>query len=144
MIMEIWHLWTIAALLLFIVELFTAGFAVICLSLGAAGAAIAAACDLDIYGQLIAFTIVSLVALALVRPLLKRFFYRGGEKVATNVNAMVGRKAKVVMAIDGDEGRVMIDGVDWKARSADGERVEVGTMVEIVAVDSVVLTVKTL
>ncbi|MBO5830971.1 MAG: NfeD family protein [Alistipes sp.] len=142
--MEIWHLWTIAALLLFIVELFTAGFAVICLSLGAAGAAIAAACDLDIYGQLIAFTIVSLVALALVRPLLKRFFYRGGEKVATNVNAMVGRKAKVVMAIDGDEGRVMIDGVDWKARSADGERVEVGTMVEIVAVDSVVLTVKTL
>ncbi len=142
--MEIWHLWTIAALLLFIVELFTAGFAVICLSLGAAGAAIAAACDLDIYGQLIAFTIVSLVALALVRPLLKRFFYRGGEKVATNVNAMVGRKAKVVMAIDGDEGRVMIDGVDWKARSADGERVEVDTMVEIVAVDSVVLTVKTL
>ncbi len=142
--MEIWHLWTIAALLLFIVELFTAGFAVICLSLGAAGAAIAAACDLDIYGQLIAFTIVSLVALALVRPLLKRFFYRGGEKVATNVNAMVGRKAKVVMAIDGDEGRVMVDGVDWKARSADGERVEVGTMVEIVAVDSVVLTVKTL
>lgn len=142
--MEIWHLWTIAALLLFIVELFTAGFAVICLSLGAAGAAIAAACDLDIYGQLIAFTIVSLVALALVRPLLKRFFYRGGEKVATNVNAMVGRKAKVVMAIDGDEGRVMIDGVDWKARSADGERLEVGTMVEIVAVDSVVLTVKTL
>jgi membrane protein implicated in regulation of membrane protease activity len=142
--MEIWHLWTIAALLLFIVELFTAGFAVICLSLGAAGAAIAAACDLDIYGQLIAFTVVSLVALALVRPLLKRFFYRGGEKVATNVNAMVGRKAKVVMAIDGDEGRVMIDGVDWKARSADGERVEVGTMVEIVAVDSVVLTVKTL
>lgn len=142
--MEIWHLWTIAALLLFIVELFTAGFAVICLSLGAAGAAIAAACDLDIYGQLIAFTIVSLVALALVRPLLKRFFYRGGEKVATNVSAMVGRKAKVVMAIDGDEGRVMIDGVDWKARSADSERVEVGTMVEIVAVDSVVLTVKTL
>lgn len=142
--MEIWHLWTIAALLLFIIELFTAGFAVICLSLGAAGAAIAAACDLDIYGQLIAFTIVSLVALALVRPLLKRFFYRGGEKVATNVNAMVGRKAKVVMAIDGDEGRVMVDGVDWKARSVDGERVEVGTMVEIVAVESVVLTVKTL
>jgi membrane protein implicated in regulation of membrane protease activity len=76
--MEIWHYWIIAALLLFIIELFTAGFAVICLALGAAGAAVASAFDLDIYGQLIAFTVVSLVALALVRPLLKRFFYRGG------------------------------------------------------------------
>lgn len=142
--MEIWHLWTIAALLLFIVELFTAGFAVICLSLGAAGAAVASACGLNIYGQLITFTVVSLVALALVRPLLKRFFYRGGEKVATNVNAIVGRKAKVIVAIDGEEGRVMVDGVDWKARSERGERVEVGAVVEIVAVDSVVLTVKTL
>ena len=142
--MEIWHLWTIAALLLFIVELFTAGCAVICLSFGAAGAAVASACGLNIYGQLITFTVVSLVALALVRPLLKRFFYRGGEQVATNVNAIVGRKAKVVVAIDGEEGRVMVDGVDWKARSERGERVEVGAVVEIVAVDSVVLTVKTL
>ena len=137
-------MWTIAALLLFIVELFTAGFAVICLSFCAAGAAVASACGLNIYGQLITFTVVSLVALALVRPLLKRFFYRGGEKVATNVNAIVGRKAKVVVAIDGEEGRVMVDGVDWKARSERGERVEVGAVVEIVAVDSVVLTVKTL
>lgn len=142
--MEIWHYWIIAALLLFIIELFTAGFAVICLALGAAGAAVASAFDLDIYGQLIAFTVVSLVALALVRPLLKRFFYRGGEKVATNMNALVGRTAKVVVAVDGDDGRVMLDGVDWKARSESGERVEVGTMVKIVKVDSVVLTVKTL
>lgn len=142
--MEIWHYWIIAALLLFIVELFTAGFAVICLSIGAAGAAIASGLGVDVYGQLITFTVVSLIALASVRPLLKRFFYRGGEKVATNVNAMVGRVAKVVVAIDGDDGRVMIDGVDWKARTEHGERVEVGAMVEIVAVDSVILTVKTL
>ena len=142
--MEIWHYWIIAALLLFIVELFTAGFAVICLSIGAAGAAIASGPGVDVYGQLITFTVVSLIALASVRPLLKRFFYHGGEKVATNVNAMVGRVAKVVVAIDGDDGRVMIDGVDWKARTEHGERVEVGAMVEIVAVDSVILTVKTL
>jgi membrane protein implicated in regulation of membrane protease activity len=64
--------------------------------------------------------------------------------VATNVNALVGRTAKVVVAVDGDDGRVMLDGVDWKARSESGERVEVGTMVKIVKVDSVVLTVKTL
>lgn len=39
--MESWILWTIAALLLFITELMTTGFAVICLSIGAGAAAIA-------------------------------------------------------------------------------------------------------
>ena len=142
--MDIWLYWVILALVLFIIEMFTAGFAIICLSIGAAGAAIAAATDASIEIQLLTFAVVAIIAIIAVRPLLKRFFYRGGEKVATNVNAIVGRKAKVVVAIDGEEGRVMVDGVDWKARSERGERVEVGAVVEIVAVDSVVLTVKTL
>ena len=142
--MEIWQYWIIAALLLFVVELFTQGFAVICLAIGAAGSAIGSACGLGFEMQLVVFAIVTLISIALVRPLLKRMFHIDKEKVATNASAMVGRRGKVVVAITEDDGRVMIDGVDWKAVSADGEPVEQGATVEVVAIDSVILTVKRL
>ena len=144
--MEIWLYWIIAALILFIVELFTAGFAVICLSISAGGAAIAAACDASLEMQFLTFAIVTIIALAGVRPLLKRAFYKGGEKVATNASAMIGKRGVVCEEVDGDleGGRVMIEGVDWRAITADGETLTKGTKVEVVAIDSVVLTVKKL
>ena len=39
--METWHIWIIIALLLFIIEIFTSGFAIFCISVGAIAAAIA-------------------------------------------------------------------------------------------------------
>ncbi|MBE6176146.1 MAG: NfeD family protein [Rikenellaceae bacterium] len=144
--MDIWLYWVIFALILFIIEMFTAGFAVICLSIGAGGAAIAAATDATLEIQLLTFAIVSLVALAGVRPLLKRLFYRDGEKVATNSSAMVGKHGIVCSDVDGDDesGRVIIEGVDWRAKSLDGDTIPKGTRVVVVAIDSVVLTIKKL
>ena len=144
--MDIWLYWVIFALILFIIEMFTAGFAVICLSIGAGGAAIAAATDATLEVQLLTFAIVSLVALAGVRPLLKRLFYRDGEKVATNSSAMVGKHGIVCSDVDGDNesGRVIIEGVDWRAKSLDGDTIPKGTRVVVVAIDSVVLTIKKL
>ena len=144
--MEIWIYWVIAALLLFIVEMFTAGLAVICLSIGCLGSAIAAAMDASIEWQLSIFAIVSFIALIAVRPLLKRLFYKGGEKVATNASAMVGKHGVVCADIYGDDeqGRVMIEGVDWRAITTDDEHLDKGTRVVVVAINSVVLTVKKL
>ena len=143
--MEIWHIWIIVALVLFIIELFTTGFAVICLSIGCLGGAVAAACATSVEVQLLIFAVVSFVALASVRPILKRSFYKQGEQVLTNASAMVGRHGVVCNAIDQREsGRVVIDGVDWKARSVDDSPIEQGARVEVVAIESVVLTVKKL
>lgn len=142
--MEVWHIWIIVALVLVIIEIFTSGFAVICLAVGAVGGSIAAACDCSFKIQLLAFAIASFVALLLVRPLLLRFFPKE-EKVKTNASAMVGRRGVVCNAIEGVEGgRVVIDGVDWKALSANGEDIAQGEKVEIVEIDSVVLIVKKL
>ena len=142
--MEVWHIWIIVALVLVIVEIFTSGFAVICLAVGAVGGSIAASCDCSFKIQLLAFAIASFIALLLVRPLLLRFFPKE-EKVKTNANAMVSRRGVVCNAIEGVEGgRVMIDGVDWKARSANGEDIAQGEKVEIVEIDSIVLIVKKL
>ena len=144
--MDIWLIWVIIALVLFIIELFTAGFAIICLSIGAGGAAIAAAMEASIEVQLLTFAVVSLLAIIAVRPLLKRLIYRGGEKVATNSSAMVGKHGVVCSDVDGDDesGRVIIEGIDWRARSLDGNLIPKGTKVVVVAIDSVVLTIKKL
>lgn len=142
--MEVWHIWIIVALVLVIVEIFTSGFAVICLAIGAVGGAIAAACDASLKIQLLAFALASFVALLMVRPLLLRIFPKE-EKVKTNANAMIGRRGTVCNAIEGVEGgRVLIDGVDWKARSADGDDIAEGEKIEIVGIDSIVLIVKKL
>ncbi|MBQ8493630.1 MAG: NfeD family protein [Alistipes sp.] len=143
--MDIWIYWVIAALLLFIVELFTSGFAVICLAIGAGGGAIAAAAGATIEFQLLLFAIVSMAALLGVRPILKRTLYRK-EVVATNQHAMIGKRGVVCVDIEGngEGGRVMIEGVDWRATSLTGEPIASGTKVEVTAIESVVLTVKSL
>lgn len=143
--MEIWYYWALAALFLFIIEVFTSGFAVICLSIGAAGATIGAACDISLEWQFGIFTVVSFVALIVVRPILKRLFFRGGEKVATNAEAMLNKVGMVCADIDlAGNGRVMVDGMDWRAQSADREPIAKGTKVVVTAMDSITLIVKKL
>lgn len=144
--MDIWLYWVIAALVLFIVELLTTGFAVICLAVGALGGAAAALIGWNLEIQLLGFAIVSFIALVALRPVLKRLVFNKGEKVTTNVDAIIGKRGVVCLDIeaDDDNGRVMIDGLDWRAKSLDNEPLPKGTKVEVVERDSVILTVKRL
>ena len=144
--MDIWVYWVVAALVLFIVEMFTSGFAVICLAIGALGGAAASLLDWSLEIQLLVFAVVSFVALIAVRPILKRLFFSKGEKVQTNVDAIIGKRGVVCVEIeaDDDNGRVMLDGLDWRAKSENNEPLPVGTKVEVVERDSVILTVKKL
>lgn len=144
--MEVWHYWVIIALVFVIVEMFTTGFAVMCISFGCLFGAAASALDWDIKWQLLAFAVGTVLAFLTVRPLVYKFFYKKGQEVKTNVEALVGRRAIVTERIEGElhAGRVKIDGDDWKAVSTDTEPIEVGAAVEITAINSVILTVKKL
>ena len=142
--MEGWHIWVIIALVFVIIEMFTSGFAVMCISFGSIFGAVASALDLDIKWQLLIFAIGTALAFMTVRPLVYKLFYKKEKEVKTNVDALVGRKAVVTERIEGEHrpGRVKIDGDDWKAISVDMEPIEVGESVEITAINSVILTVK--
>lgn len=141
--MEIWHIWVIAALILIIVEIFTQGFAVFCLAVGAAAAAVAAACSAGAEGQLIWFAAVTLISFIFIRPLLLKAFRKGGGGRESGVAALIGREAVVSERISAAEnsGRAAVDGDDWKAVSADGSVIEKGEKVIIAGVDSVILKV---
>ena len=142
--MEGWHIWVIIALVFVIIEIFTTGFAVMCISFGCLFGALASALDWELKWQLLVFAVGTVLAFMTVRPLVYKFFYNKKNEVKTNAEALIGRKAIVTERIEGElnPGRVKIDGDDWKAVSLDSEPIEVGMAVEVTALNSVILTVK--
>ena len=142
--MEAWHIWVIIALVFVIIEMFTTGFAVMCISFGCVFGAVVSAFDCDIKWQLAMFATGTVLAFLTVRPIVYKFFYNKSHEVKTNAEAVVGRRAIVTERIEGDlhPGRVKVDGDDWKAISLEAAPIEVGEAVEITAINSVIVTVK--
>ena len=142
--MEIWQIWVIAALLFFIVEILTSGFAIACLSVGCLFSAVGAAFELSMTWQVALFALGSFLAFIFIRPfVLKLMDKKSNKTVSTNMNNLIGRKAVVTERIEKDGyGRVKIDGDDWKARLEDDGEAEVGEKVTILSNESIILTVK--
>lgn len=144
--MEVWHVWVIIALIFVIVEIFTTGFAVMCISVGCLFGAVASSMDFELKWQLLAFAVGTALAFLTIRPIVCKLLYRKTNEVKTNVDALIGRRALVTERIDGElhPGRVKVDGDDWKAISSETTPLEEGEPVEIIAINSVILTVKKL
>lgn len=143
--MVAYQIWLIIAIVLVIIELLTAGFGVICFAVAAGFSALAAGLGVGLTRQILIFVVVSLLTFIFLRPVALRFLNKKSKDVKTNADALVGRKAVVSERIDASQqsGRVAVDGDDWKAVSEDGSVIEKGTLVEIVKLDSIILTVKT-
>lgn len=142
--MQPWHFWTIAGLLLLILEMLTPAFFFASFGVAALLTAIGAATGLETTGQLGAFAILSIVCMAAVRPFFVKFVYRFSDPALANVHALVGQSGSVVDAIgSGDEpGRVKVGGEEWRAISLTGDPMAPGTRVEITSVSSATLTVR--
>ena len=142
--MSAWQIWILIALLFFVIEIATSGFAVICFSIGALVAAVAAIAGAGIVAQVVWFSIGSFVAFITVRPVLLKYFHSKKHEVPTNTDALIGRTAIVSEAIDpaANSGRVAIDGDDWKAVSEDDTPIPAGHKVTVTAINSIILTVK--
>lgn len=143
--MDAYQIWLIVAFILVIVEICTAGFGSICFAIGAGVAALAAGLGLEsVTWQIVIFAAISLLTFIFLRPFVLKFIDRKSKDVKTNADALIGRKAVVSERIDASQhtGRVAVDGDDWKAVSEDGAVIEKGTTVEIIKLDSIIVTVK--
>jgi membrane protein implicated in regulation of membrane protease activity len=142
--MEHWHYWTIAGILLTIVEMLT--FTFFAASFGAAAfiTAWVAGRGADFTWQLATFVIASTVCVFAVRPLFSRVIYKRSEQKPVLVQAMIGKPGTVVDEIEpqGGHGRVKTGGEEWRAVAADTRGIPAGTRVEIVGVEGSTLTVK--
>ena len=144
--MQVYQIWLVVAILLVIVEICTAGFGSICFAIGATFSALAAGLGANVTWQIVIFAVVSLLTFIFLRPVVIRVLEKKSNEVKTNADALIGRKGIVSERIDASQhtGRVAVDGDDWKAVAADGAVIEKGVEVEIVKLDSIILTVKQL
>jgi len=140
---DVWHIWIIVAVILFIAEIFTPTFLPACIAIGCIAAGIVSAFDYGVKIQLVAFAIGTLIAFFGVRPFMLKYFYKSA-KVKTNMDALIGKVGRVTETIDisKNEGRVIVEGDDWKAVTENDEIVTIGEKVEVLQVDSTVLIVK--
>lgn len=141
---NLWIVWGVLALLLLAIELSSGDFFVTCFAVGclaACGVSLIPNCALWV--QLLIFAVGSILSLWLLRPALVKKLHKGGAERESNADAIIGRIGIVSETIEPDGyGRVKLDGDDWKAVSENGLGIAKGTKVEIVARESIIITVK--
>ena len=137
--MIVWGVVAVAALL---VEIVTVGaMTSIWFTVGAIASLILAALKVNTVIQIVAFVVVSLLALLTIRPMAAE--YLRGNTVATNNDRLIGTFVKVTKEITPDVwGEVATPGMKWSAVEVNGEVCEVDTKVKVLAIEGAKLIVK--
>lgn len=136
-------MWLAVLVILVIVELATMGLTTIWFAGGALIATVIAALEGPLWLQFVCFVVVSLVLLVLTRPVAMRYFNQNREK--TNVDSLVGKQAIVTLDINNllGTGQVMLNGMEWSARSAkDDVKIEAGAVVVVKSISGVKVLVE--
>ena len=135
--------WLVALVLFILIEIATMGLTTIWFAGGALVAVIASALGLPLVVQIVLFFAVSFVLLYFTRPMAVKYFNK--DRVKTNAESLVGRQAIVISEIDNLQGigQVTVGGMEWSARTAEaGVRLDVGSVVNIIAINGVKLIVE--
>src|SRR5215468_8838205 len=112
-----WQLWLAAALLLAGGELFHGAFALLALALACVPAALTSLLGGGFAMQAVVFTLALVAEIPLLKPLAVR-----RRHLATNADAIVGKRVRVLQAVkEHEDGVVLLTGEHWKARSLAGE-----------------------
>ena len=117
-------IWLAAAFLFGIFEAATVQLVAIWFAVGSLAALVPAMLGGPFWLQFVTFTAASVLSLAMTRPLVAKVLRV--RKTPTNADRIVGMIGVVTERIDNVEerGRVLVDGINWAARSEDGDGIE--------------------
>lgn len=134
--------WLFIVVVMAVIEIITLGLTTIWFAGGALAAFGVSLLGAGILVQVIVFVVVSLVLLAVTRPLAVKYLNKGREK--TNAESLIGKMAVVKEEIDNlnARGMVSVDGQEWTARSYEEKIISQGATVEIMEIRGVKLLVK--
>ena len=135
-------IWIAAIIIFGVVEAVTAGLVSIWFVIGGAGGLITSILGGQIYLQVVVFFIVSIAALFVTRPLVRK--WSSGRGTATNADRVLDSVGRVTERIDNTipTGEVYVDGKRWSARSESGTVITEGTLVRIKRMEGVRLFVE--
>jgi membrane protein implicated in regulation of membrane protease activity len=144
--MSHWQIWTVIGVLLLVAEMFTPGFWLACVAVGAFAAGLVGLLPgVGTTVETIVFSVTSLLSTVGLRPVLMRRFRIGAATdLRTNVDALLGKSGVVTERIDGGvrSGRVIVEGENWRGATVDRAVLEPGTRVMVVQVDGTTLMVE--
>ena len=129
--------WLVLLVLFLLVEAVTVSLVSTWFAGGALAALLVSLIGGPVWLQVLVFFTVSIVLLALLRPLVRKVLKPRLEK--TNADALIGTTCLVVEDIDNLEGsgRVRVGDVTWSARSEQVGKIPVGTKVKILKIQGV-------
>ena len=140
-----WLFWIGGALLLIVVEVVTADLTFLMIAGGALGGGLTSFLGGPLWAQVVVFACVSTLLLFAVRPWAKRRLAATTPQMKTNVDALIGRSATTITAVDDGGGRVRLGGEEWSARLAPvvqgTTRLEAGASVIVTEIDGAVAVV---
>lgn len=134
--------WLVLFIIFVLLEIITLGFTTIWFAGGALVALISSLLGAHLVVQVVLFIIVSLLLLLFTRPYAKRFI--NNQTIKTNVDELTGKKAKVIENIDNvnSTGVVILNGLEWTARSVDDSVIPKNSVVVVERVEGVKLLVR--
>lgn len=139
----IWIIWLIASIVFFIGEIMTEGFCLFWFSVASLVALFLSLITDNIIIQAGVFFVVAITLLLSTKNLTEKFM-RSRPKVESNIDALIGKKAKVIETLNSIEGsgKVKINGDIWKAvPENDNDIFEVGEQVIVKKIDGVKLII---
>lgn len=137
-------IWLILFVVLVVFEIATMGLTTIWFAAGSLVAFFASLFHVTWWLQFILFIVVSLIMLIFTRPFAVRYVNKHTQK--TNIDSIIGQTGRVIAQIDNAQasGYVVVNGLEWAARSADASVIEVDTMVKVKAIEGVKVIVERL
>ena len=132
--MDLWVVWILVAVAFAVGEIVSLSFFLAPFAAGALAAAAVDAAGVQEAGSIAVFLVVSLLSLALVRPIAKRHL-QTPPGLRTGTAALVGQSALALEEVSTDAGSVKLDGEVWTARTyVDDEVIPAGTRVHVVEI----------
>jgi membrane protein implicated in regulation of membrane protease activity len=135
-------IWLLVAVALGAFEAATVDLMAIWFALGALVAIIPAMLGLPFWVQLVVFLAVSLLSLAFTRPMVVDVLKV--KKTSTNADRTIGMMGVVTQEINNleERGRVLVNGLEWTARSDDGAPIAEKESVLIKSIEGVKVIVE--
>lgn len=143
--LELWYMWLLLTVGLFVIEIFTSNFISICFGIGALITGAIAYLNFSITEQLLVFTTCSLLSLLIIKPFITKYSFSNQYKPELNQENLIGREGIVIEEINPRKniGRIILSGSTWKAKSKFGEIIPKDAFVEILNIERSIIIVKT-
>jgi membrane protein implicated in regulation of membrane protease activity len=139
-----WIIWLAVILVFVIIEVVTVDFIGLMLAVGGVAGLIVSLFHAPFWLQVVVGAVVTLLLLLTVRPPLKRFLQRGGDRTKGLVDALIGQSATVVLDFNGKPNLAKLaNGETWTVKREDEESsgFQEGDQVVVTAINGSTATV---